>query len=141
MHMHIQLCITYRVCFTHSIHTMYIVFYIGMCVYVCVCARVCVPSAGQGYSWSIGGGQSAQQKETMDAVLTQLSSSLSRHGGPFLMGSQPTLADILVYPFLRRYQVRPLFFDGAGLRYLVPQIPFLDCYSRILPFTIVGSGF
>lgn len=41
----------------------------------------------------------------MDAALQGLAGSLSKHGGPFLLGAAPTLADIAVYPFAKRFAV------------------------------------
>ncbi len=61
---------------------------------------------GRGFSWSIGSGQSLEQRADLEDVLSQLGSSIDRHGGPFLMGDRPSLADILIYPFMRRFEVR-----------------------------------
>ncbi len=61
--------------------------------------------AGRGRHWGIGSGQSARQRADFEAQLEQLAASLQRHGGPFLLGSQPSLADILVYPFIKRFAV------------------------------------
>ena len=58
-----------------------------------------------GRHWGIGSGQTAAQKAALQAELDQLAAALRRHGGPFLLGAQPTLPDVLVYPFLYRYDV------------------------------------
>lgn len=58
-----------------------------------------------GRYWGIGSGQSAAQRSAMDAALRGLAASLSKHGGPFLLGAAPTLADIAVYPFAKRFAV------------------------------------
>ncbi|KAL4451687.1 hypothetical protein ABPG75_007349 [Micractinium tetrahymenae] len=58
-----------------------------------------------GRYWGIGGGQSAAQRSAMDAALQGLAGSLSKHGGPFLLGAAPCLADIAVYPFAKRFAV------------------------------------
>ena len=41
----------------------------------------------------------------LDAQLGQLAAALDAHGGPFLLGAHISLADILVYPFLKRFAV------------------------------------
>lgn len=61
--------------------------------------------AGRGRSWGIGSGQSAAQKAALDQQLGQLAAALEQHGGPFLLGSCVSLADILVAPFIRRFAV------------------------------------
>ena len=40
----------------------------------------------------------------MDSALGGLAAALA-HGGPYLLGRQPTLADIQAYPFIKRYAV------------------------------------
>jgi glutathione S-transferase len=64
------------------------------------------PVAGKtGRYWGIGRGQTAAQKAALEAELEQLTAALRRHGGPFLLGPTPTLPDILLYPFIYRFDV------------------------------------
>ena len=58
-----------------------------------------------GRYWGIGSGQTAAQRTAFQQQLLQLESSLQRHGGPCLLGPHPSLADINVYPFLKRVEV------------------------------------
>lgn len=58
-----------------------------------------------GRYWGIGSGQSSGQRSAFEAELRQLAASLQQHGGPFLLGQQPSLADINLYPFLKRFDV------------------------------------
>lgn len=62
-------------------------------------------AAGRGRHWGIGGGQSAAQKAALEAQLGQLAAALERHGGPFLLGADVSLADIVAAPFIRRFAV------------------------------------
>jgi glutathione S-transferase len=62
-----------------------------------------------GRHWGIGSGQTAAQREGFEAHLRGLSASLQRHGGPFLLGTHLTLADVMVYPFLYRFSVAKKF--------------------------------
>ena len=61
--------------------------------------------AGCGRAWGIAGGQTAQQRAAFQAATAPLEQALQGHGGPYLQGQHPTLADLLVYPFLRRVQL------------------------------------
>ena len=68
--------------------------------------------------WGIGSGQTAAQRAAFEVQLAGLDAALRQHGGPFLLGPQPSLADIMVYPFLKRYAVaQPLtgYDVGAAL--------------------------
>lgn len=76
----------------------------GACAEV-VSAGLDLMSGRTGRYWGIGSGQSAAQRSAMDAALRGLAASLSKHGGPFLLGAAPTLADIAVYPFAKRFAV------------------------------------
>lgn len=58
-----------------------------------------------GRYWGIGSGQTATQRSAFEQQLRQLDASLQRHGGPFLLGAHPSLADINIYPFLKRFDV------------------------------------
>ena len=58
--------------------------------------------------WSIGSGQTAAQRAAFEAQLQACAVQLERGGGPFLHGASVSLDDLLLYPFMRR-------FDG-GLR-------------------------
>jgi glutathione S-transferase len=68
--------------------------------------QACCPGAGStARSWGIGSGQTAAQRASFEEHLRGLHASLERHGGPYLLGSQPSLADIVVYPFMKRFDV------------------------------------
>ena len=62
-------------------------------------------ATGRGRHWGIGSGQTTRQRADFESQVAGLAASLQRHGGPFLLGEQPTLADILVYPFIKRFAV------------------------------------
>lgn len=64
-----------------------------------------VAAAGRGRHWGIGRGQSEAQKAALGAQLDSLAAAVQKHGGPFLLGPDITLADILVYPFIQRFAV------------------------------------
>lgn len=61
--------------------------------------------AGCGRSWGIARGQSAAQWRRFEEVCAELEAALRQHGGPYLLGQQLTLADLLVFPFLRRFHL------------------------------------
>lgn len=61
--------------------------------------------AGRGRHWGIGSGQTAAQRAALEAQLGQLAAALQVHGGPYLLGADVSLADILVWPFLKRFSV------------------------------------
>lgn len=55
--------------------------------------------------WGIGSGQTPAQRKSFEAQLAKLDAALQRHGGPFLVGQHLTLADVVTYPFMRRFDV------------------------------------
>lgn len=62
--------------------------------------------AGQtGRYWGIGAGQTAAQRAALRQRLRPLAEALQASGGPYLCGSEVTLADLAVFPFLRRYDL------------------------------------
>ncbi|CAG9460816.1 unnamed protein product [Pedinophyceae sp. YPF-701] len=69
-----------------------------------------------GRYWGIGSGQTSAHWESFVASLKPLADSLERHGGPFLVGAHPTVADILVYPFLERFDVAAQGMMGFDVR-------------------------
>jgi glutathione S-transferase len=60
-----------------------------------------------GRYWGIGSGQTAKQREEFESALKKaiVDPIKQSNGGPFLMGEQLTIADIVVYPFVKRFQV------------------------------------
>ena len=63
-------------------------------------------SAGRtGRYWGIGTAQSAAQRAAFEQQLSKLAAVLTQHGGPYLLGAEPCLADINVYPFIKRFAV------------------------------------
>lgn len=72
--------------------------------------------AGRGRSWGI-----AARPVSVTAVqqhLTQMDAHLGTapHGGPFLHGERPSVDDMLVYPFLRRFSVALPRFSGVDVK-------------------------
>lgn len=61
------------------------------------------PTGRTGRYWGIGSGQTAAQRAAFEDALQGLAAPLQRWGGPFLLGTEPSLADINVYPFVKRY--------------------------------------
>ncbi|GAB4819386.1 hypothetical protein N2152v2_006432 [Parachlorella kessleri] len=78
----------------------------------CVSAGLNLLAGRSGRYWGIGSGQSASQRAAFEAQLSNLQAALQRHGGPFLAGPHPTLADIAYYPFIRRFGVGMERFAG-----------------------------
>lgn len=64
-------------------------------------------SGTTGRYWGIGSGQTDSQRSEFECALKKaiVDPIVASNGGPFLMGEQLTLADIAVYPFVKRYQV------------------------------------
>ena len=64
-------------------------------------------SGRNGRYWGIGSGQTAQQRTEFESALKRaiVDPINENKGGPFLMGNTITLADIAVYPFVKRYQL------------------------------------
>jgi len=63
-------------------------------------------SGTNGRYWGIGSGQSDSQRAEFESALQKaIVDPVASNGGPFLMGEHLTLADIAVFPFLKRYQV------------------------------------
>jgi glutathione S-transferase len=74
--------------------------------------------AGAGRGWGIDArGPSAAQAARFAAALdAAVGAPLARHGGPFLGGAQPSVADFALFPFLRRFAVAMPAFGGADVR-------------------------
>lgn len=64
-------------------------------------------SGRNGRYWGIGSGHTDSQRAEFESALKKaiVDPIQSSNGGPFLMGEQLTLADIAVFPFVKRYQV------------------------------------
>ena len=71
-------------------------------------------SGSTGRYWGIGSGQTPQQKQAFEKALQiVILDPLTESGGPFLQGNSISLADISVYPFLKRFSVAfPEFCGG-----------------------------
>lgn len=65
--------------------------------------------------WGIGSGASQAQRQAFEAALRPLHNSLQRHGGPFLAGQQPSLADVVYYPFAKRFDLGARRFSGYDM--------------------------
>eukprot|EP00887_Chlorella_sp_A99_P007804 scaffold20.g7804.t1 len=61
--------------------------------------------AGHGRSWGIAPGQTAAQRGAFESAAAPLAASLQRSGGPYLLGRQLGLADVLLWPFWRRFDL------------------------------------
>ena len=70
--------------------------------------------AGQsGRYWGIGNSPSSKQIESFEKALkTAIVDPVEASGGPYLMGENVTLADIAVYPFVKRFAVACPEFSG-----------------------------
>ena len=66
--------------------------------------------------WSISGGQMASQRSAFEAALQPLARAVALSGGPFLHGQSPGLDDLLLYPFMRRFDQGLRWFAGYDLR-------------------------
>jgi glutathione S-transferase len=63
-------------------------------------------SGRSGRYWGIGTGQAASQRAEFESALKKaIVDPIKENKGPFLMGTQLTIADIAVFPFVKRYQV------------------------------------
>lgn len=56
-------------------------------------------------SWGIGKKQTSLQRSAFESQLALLQNCLDYHGGPFLVGQQISLADLVYYPFARRFEI------------------------------------
>lgn len=61
--------------------------------------------AGTARHWGVGNRPSRAQQQRFDDACQHLAESLQRHGGPFLVGPQPCLADAALMPFLERFRL------------------------------------
>ncbi|KAA6423953.1 MAG: hypothetical protein FRX49_05912 [Trebouxia sp. A1-2] len=58
-----------------------------------------------GRSWGISTGQSRAQWEAFEQQLQRFQAGVDQRGGPFLMGSEVSLADLIYMPFMERFAV------------------------------------
>ncbi|KAL3135361.1 hypothetical protein ABBQ32_007549 [Trebouxia sp. C0010 RCD-2024] len=65
-----------------------------------------------GRHWQIGTKQSQQQWEAFEQHLTVFQDAIKRSGGPYLMGSEVSLADLLYFPFMERFALSMPEFTG-----------------------------
>ena len=85
-----------------------------------------------GGSWSFpkkGGPPSAAARTSWDAAVRVLEASLSTHGGPYLVGPSPTVADAALAPFIARFELAALVCRGFDAREASPA---LAAYLRTL---------
>lgn len=69
--------------------------------------------AGTGRSWGIGSGQTESQKAAFRNALSRaIVDPIQRFGGPYLLGSSVSLADLVVWPFVRRFDIAAREFAG-----------------------------
>mmetsp|Transcript_5639 Transcript_5639/g.15786 ORF Transcript_5639/g.15786 Transcript_5639/m.15786 type:complete len:131 (+) Transcript_5639:35-427(+) len=55
--------------------------------------------------WGIGSGVTEQQLRSYHAVLRPLEGALEEHGGPFLIGPNVTQANVILFPFMERFDL------------------------------------
>ncbi|WIA08730.1 hypothetical protein OEZ85_008154 [Tetradesmus obliquus] len=82
----------------------------------------CIVSAGldivagsTAYQWGIGRQPSTAQVQRFEQQCSQLRSALQQHGGPYLCGAQPTLADVALLPFFERFRLALQLFQDYDL--------------------------
>lgn len=68
-------------------------------------AGLALVAGSTGRYWGIGAGQTAAQRAALQQRLRPLGEALQASGGPYLLGKDVTLADLAVFPFLRRYDL------------------------------------
>lgn len=80
-------------------------------------AGLAIMAGRTGRYWGIGSGASASQKKDFEAALKKaIVDPIKESGGPYLMGSEVSLADLAVYPFVARFAVGAPEFAGYGVR-------------------------
>lgn len=67
------------------------------------------------YQWGIGRQPSSAQVQRFEQQCSQLRSALQQHGGPYLCGAQPTLADVALLPFFERFRLALQLFQDYDL--------------------------
>ncbi len=73
-------------------------------------------SAGAtGRYWGIGSGASPSQLNKFETALEPLSAALAAGGGPFLTGQDLSAADVVLYPFVERFDLALRLFHGYEL--------------------------
>lgn len=73
--------------------------------------------SGGGRYWGIGGGQTAAQKAAFESRLdAAVVMPLAQSGGPYLLGEKLSVADISLFPFVRRFDVGAKAFCGFDVR-------------------------
>ena len=80
-----------------------------------------------GGAWSFGGCGGSRAK--WDAAVGVLAESIATHGGPFLVGKRPTLADVALAPFVARFELAASACFGHDVR---AQSEALDGYLGAL---------
>ncbi|KAL0019623.1 hypothetical protein WJX77_004229 [Trebouxia sp. C0004] len=76
-----------------------------------------------GRSWGIGTGQSTAQWEAFEQQLQRFQASVDQSGGPFFMGSELSLADLIYMPFMERF--------ATAMPAFTPYDPCDACDGRI----------
>lgn len=66
-------------------------------------------------AWSIGTGATAGQISRFEASLAPLAAALEASGGPFLLGPRLSVADVVAYPFVERFELALRLFQGYDL--------------------------
>lgn len=76
-------------------------------------AGLSILSGRSGRYWGIGSDPSQSQKKSFEQALKKgILDPVEESGGPYLMGESVTLADIAVYPFVKRFAVACPEFSG-----------------------------
>ena len=69
-----------------------------------------------GRSWGIGTNPSSKQIQTLQESLDILEESIEAHAGPYLAGEAVSLADLVIYPFVERFDVALPIATSEGTR-------------------------
>jgi glutathione S-transferase len=72
--------------------------------------------SGRGRAWAIGSGQTQQQRAAFAAAAAAISRRLQASGGPFLLGDELSVPDVLPWPFLRRFSPAAPEFCGVHVQ-------------------------
>ncbi|KAK9867166.1 hypothetical protein WJX84_010666 [Apatococcus fuscideae] len=80
-----------------------------------VSSGLSLASGSDSRSWGIGSRPTGAQRKAFESSLQALSTSLEQHGGPFLLGPQLTLADLVLLPFMERFDLVTREFLGMRL--------------------------
>ena len=67
------------------------------------------------YSWGIGSGATPSQLSRFEDSLRPLAAALQESGGPFLAGPELSAADVVIYPFVERFDLALRLFHGYNL--------------------------